>query len=296
MQDALPRANPALAAALTVLASALVAGTTLLAKALGQDSLGPALHPFQITFGRFAFALIALLCAAAVVRARLMPTNLPMHGLRVALGFTGVTLMFAAAARIPLADATAISFLNPVFGMIAAVLFLRETSGPWRWGAACVALIGAMILLRPTGAAVELGALLALGAAVALGLELAVIKTLSRSNGAFQVLIASNTIGTAFAVIAVLGVWSAPTPAQWAALAGIGALMISAQACFINAVMRADASFTAPFWYATLIFAALYDLVIFGVRPDAVSLIGITVILAGGLTLAWREGRAARTL
>ncbi len=292
------RAAPApfAAALLTLTASALVAGTTLLAKALGTGSLGPALHPFQISLGRFAFALLALMCACAVLRPRLRPVGLPLHALRSGLGFAGVTLMFAASAMIPLADATAISFLNPVIGMIAAVLFLRERTGPWRWIAAGIALTGAMILLRPSSAAIHPGAVFALGAALALGCELACIKRLSRDNSAPKILVTNNVIGTTCAAVAASFVWTAPSGLQWAALAGIGVLMVSAQACFTQAVARADASFVSPFWYATLIFAALYDVLLFSVWPDAISITGITVILAGGLLLAWREAKAARTL
>jgi hypothetical protein len=64
------RPNPALAALLTVAASAFAAGTTLLAKALGNGSLGPALHPLQVSHGRFLFAFIAIGAAAAVLRPR----------------------------------------------------------------------------------------------------------------------------------------------------------------------------------------------------------------------------------
>jgi len=46
-----------------------------------------------------------------------------------------------------------------------------------------------------------------------------------------------------------------------------------------------------PFSYATLIFATLYDLAVFDVMPDALSATGAGIILAGGLLLAWREGR-----
>ena len=83
--------------------------------------------------------------------------------------------------------------------------------------------------------------------------------------------------------------WQSPTPAQWAALAMLGILMASAQACFVNAMARADASFVTPFSYLTLIFAALYDLVIFDVVPDAVSVSGAAIIVAGAMLLAWRE-------
>ena len=50
-------------------------------------------------------------------------------------------------------------------------------------------------------------------------------------------------------------------------------------------------TFVAPFSYATLVFAALYDFLGFGVVPDAVSLLGAVIILAGAAVLAWREGR-----
>ena len=65
------------------------------------------------------------------------------------------------------------------------------------------------------------------------------------------------------------------------ALAALGVLMAAAQACFVNAMARADASFITPFSYITLIFAALYDGAIFGVIPDAISITGAIIILTG---------------
>ena len=82
-----------------------------------------------------------------------------------------------------------------------------------------------------------------------------------------------------------------PNATQWAALAGIGVLMATAQSLFINAMARAEASFVAPFFYATLVFASLYDAMAFGVVPDVVSITGAGVILGGAAILAWREGR-----
>ena len=70
--------------------------------------------------------------------------------------------------------------------------------------------------------------------------------------------------------------------------------MACAQAAYVNAMARADASFVAPFSYATLIFAALYDALVFGTRPDAVSWLGALVILSGAGLLAWRETRLGK--
>lgn len=282
--------NPILAAMLTLIASAFVAGTTLLAKMLGTDALGPALNPLQISQGRFIFALVAIGTAAVVLRLKLTEISWRSHAMRSACGWGGVTLMFAAAAFIPLSDATAISFLNPVIGMLLAIPLLGERVGPVRLSAAAIAFVGAMILLRPTPDAFQPAALLALGAACALGLEIIFIKRLSGREGPLQILLINNLIGVSIASFAAVWVWIQPTLAQWLALAGIGLLMASAQACFVNAVARADASFVGPFFYATLVFAALYDFMVFGVQPDAISIIGTIVILCGAGLLMWREG------
>ena len=146
-----------------------------------------------------------------------------------------------------------------------------------------------MILIRPGADAVQIGALLALGAALMLGLEITFIKRLSGAEGTLQILLINNSIGLCIATAAVIWVWQAPTPQQWAALAALGLLMACAQACFVNAMRRADASFVTPFSYLTLVFAATYDFAVFGVTPTALSLLGAAVIIAGAALLAWRE-------
>ncbi|NOD46898.1 MULTISPECIES: DMT family transporter [unclassified Ruegeria] len=283
------RQNPALAALLIFAASALLAGTTLLAKALGTDALGPPLHPMQISHGRFLFAFLVIISAVAILRPQLKRPHWGLHIGRSSFGWLGITLMFASVAYIPIADATAISFLNPVFAMVLAIPLLKEGVGPWRWLAAAVALVGALILLRPTPASFQPAALLALTAAAVIGMELIFIKKLSGREIPIQILLVNNAMGLVIASVAVIAVWQAPTSEQWAALAGIGALMACAQACFVNGMARADASFVAPISYATLVYAAFYDFLVFDVIPDRISLIGSLTILTGGLILVWRE-------
>ena len=290
-----PRAqNPALAATLILCATAFIAATTLLAKSLGTDALGPPLHPFQISFGRFFFAAIVISAVVAAVRPKITRIHPWLHLGRTTFGWMGVTLMFASVAYIPLADATAISFLNPVFAMMLAIPLLGETVGRVRWSAAIIALAGACILLRPTPESFQPAALLALGAAAVMGMELIFIKKLTGREGPLQILLINNLIGVCIATVAVLPVWQAPTPAQWGALAALGLAMACAQACFVNGMARADASFVAPFSYATLVFAAGYDFIWFAQRPDLITIAGAGIILTGAALLAWREARLGR--
>ncbi|MGR3371312.1 DMT family transporter [Pseudooceanicola nanhaiensis] len=289
-----PETRPAAAVLLMLFGTAFLAMTTLLAKAIGAGHLGDPLHPLQVSHGRFLFALILFAGYALARRQRIRNPNLRWHGARTLCGWGGATLMFAAAAQMPLSDATAISFLSPVFAMLLAIPLLGERVGPVRWIAAGLALCGMLVLLRPTAGAFQPAALLALAAAVSMGAEAIFVKRLSGREPPLQILLVNNMLGLVIACLAVLPVWQAPTPAQWAGLAGIGAAMAVMQICYVHAMRLADASFVVPFSYATLIYAALYDAAAFGVVPDAVSWIGAAVIVAGGVLLAWREGMRRR--
>ena len=280
---------PLTAVVLMITATLFIAATMLAAKSLGTDTLGAPLHPLQISHGRFMFAFIGFITASAVLRPKIRAPNMRLHLARTIFGATGVTLMFAAVAFIPMSDATAISFLNPVFGMILAIPFLGEKVGRWRWLAAAMAFVGALILLRPGPDTFQVAALLALGAALAMGFELVFIKKLADREPALQILLINNAIGCVLMSVAVIAFWAPPTLAQWGVLVTLGLMMAGAQTCFINAIARADASFVTPFSYLTLIFAGLYDWAIFAQIPDWISVLGTAIIVSGAALLAWRE-------
>lgn len=280
---------PLTAVVLMITATLFIAAAMLAAKSLGTDTLGAPLHPLQISHGRFMFAFIGFITASAVLRPKIRAPNMRLHMARTIFGATGVTLMFAAVAFIPMSDATAISFLNPVFGMILAIPFLGEKVGRWRWLAAAMAFVGALILLRPGPDTFQVAALLALGAALAMGFELVFIKKLADREPALQILLINNAIGCVLISVAVIAFWAPPTLAQWGVLVTLGLMMAGAQTCFINAIARADASFVTPFSYLTLIFAGLYDWAIFAQIPDWISVLGAAIIVSGAALLAWRE-------
>lgn len=281
--------RPIRGAILMILAAALIAATSLLAKVLGNGLAGDPLHPLQISAGRFVFAFSALLVVAPFLKLRFGGTPWRLHFLRSLAGWLGVSCMFAAAARMPLAEATAISFLSPIATMMLAIPLLGEKVGPVRWSAAAISLIGALVLIRPGVEAIQLAALLALAAALLMGLEGVFIKRLSGMERTIRILFVNNFFGMTIAVCAAAFVWQPPTSDQWILMIALGLVMVTGQTCFISSMKCADASYVIPFFYATLVFAALYDFGIFDVVPATISLLGAAIIIAGALFLAFRE-------
>jgi drug/metabolite transporter (DMT)-like permease len=121
-----------------------------------------------------------------------------------------------------------------------------------------------------------------------MGLEAILIKQLSRTEPPVRILLINNAMASVIAIFAASFVWIAPSFIQWLMMAGLGA-MLGAQVLFIQAMRAADASYVMPFFYATLVFAALYDFALFGEWPDLWSQLGVLIIVAGAMLLIWRE-------
>ncbi len=281
--------KPLVAAGFVLSAAALVAGTMLLAKVIGSGAIGAPLPPFLVSFARFFFALIALTTAVIFLDIPKGRIHWVLHLARSLFGWGSATLLFSAAVFIPLSDASAISFSNPLFALILSCVILKERLKPWRIASALIGFVGALILVRPGSEAFQPAALLALGAAICMGCEVIAIKLLSEREAPLQILLINNLIGTCIAGAVAIFVWQTPTLPQWIALAGVGVLMVMAQALFIQALKRADASYVSPFWYATLVFAGLYDFISYHTVPDRISIIGAFIVLGSGAVLAWRE-------
>ncbi len=293
-----PSSSPLKAVIFMLIACLFMASTTLIAKTLGNSGvLGPdatKLSPFMVTAARFFFAAGVWIIVWKISGRRLQSPDYSLHLKRTVLGWATVTLIFAASAKMILADATAISFLNPLVAMVLAVFMLGEKVGPVRWFAAAVMILGAVILIQPGSDAFQLAALLALGAAFTGGVEVIYIKQLTNREPLLQVLLVNNLMGLCLALIPLWFIWSWPTQAQWLLLVMVGLCMATAQLFFISAIKGAEASFVTPFMYSTLLFAALLDFMVFGALPTSIGLLGALIVVSGAILLAWREGLAQR--
>ena len=71
-------------------------------------------------------------------------------------------------------------------------------------------------------------------------------------------------------------------------IAAVGHLMI------ILAYERADASQLAPLGYSDIVSATLLGYFVFGDLPDAVTWLGIAIVVASGIYISLRESRVRR--
>ena len=266
------------------------AAGTMCSKILGLMSSTNALHPLQVTHARFFFALIFISFLIFIRNKPIISTNLRIHFLRSSCGWAGVSILFTAVLFIPVSDATAITFLNPIFAMLLAVLFLNEKVGIYRWLGVLITFSGAILLIRPTS---NLGfnpiAVLCLLGAIIMGLEILCIKILSGREELPQILFINNLMATLIGTIPVIFVFQLPDLVQSVFLVSLGLFFLLGQFFFLNAMKASETTFIAPFFYSTLIFVMLLDFVIYNNFPDFISFIGSAIIVSGGTFIAYRE-------
>ena len=268
-------------------ASLLIAGTTILAKILGTTTLGPPINPMQISNARFIFAFILIFIFFITTKSKIIKPNYKIHLGRSVCGWIGISILFGASSIIPITDATAIIFTNPIFTMLLAIVLLGEKVKPIKWIAVIITFWGALILIRPENNIINhqfIIIILIIGAFV-LGLESIFIKMLTFKENPKQILLINNSIGLLISSIPICFIWTTPTTLQILAMLGIGSLMLCAQACFIQALRRSKAHFAVPYFYTTLIFVAIYDFFIFNITPDDISFIGASLIIIGGISI-----------
>ena len=208
--------------------------------------------------------------------------------------FTGLSCYFFAASMIPLADVTAISFTRPIFGTIAAVVFLGEIAHGRRWSAVFVGFAGAMIIIRPGFQAINPGVLFMLGSVMAQTVNTVVIKRLSQTEAPDAIAIYQGIVFAPMALVAALFVWRMPTAGDLMWLAGIGFLGAITQRAMPRAFAAADATVVISLDFLRLPIAALIGFVFFSEVPVIWVWLGATVIIAATLYIMHRESLAVR--
>lgn len=260
------------------------------AKKLGDNMPG-----FQIAWLRYILFFVFALWLAKRAGLSSPLSNQPSLQLRRAFCLLlSSTLFLLGLGRLPVAEATAISFATPAFVTILSIPLLREVVKRRRWTAVLLGLAGVIIVVRPGADAFTQAALFPLGSALCGALAVIFTRGIGDRDPLPTTLLWSSGIGL-FALTISSPAWFVPMASREVLVAGLmGTLYAVGQWLLVAAYRQCDASFLAPFSYAQVLFATVVGLVVFRSWPDAISLVGILLIALSGAYTLYREGILGR--
>jgi len=223
-------------------------------------------------------------------RSLLMRPVLVRNGAEVLATVSFITAL----SLIPLSTLSAVIQANPLLVTLGAALFLGEKVGWRRWAAIIIGLMGVLVILRPGAESFDPNILFAVLAAI--GLSLRDLATRPVPKSVPTTLLASYS----FAAVALAGAVMMPFFGGFVQPSGAdigfvtaGILMGMIAYFAITAAMRiGDISVVTPFRYTRLVFAFLIATLVFNETLDAMTILGVCIVVATGLYSLWREGRA----
>lgn len=275
-------------------------GILLMFVALGvftlMDTIGKYLSRWYpvpgLVWARYAINILMLLAFLAW-RGELRFVRTARPGIQVARGLLlgmATLFYFTALSRMPLAEASAIAFVLPLFVAVLAVPMLGERLDAGRLAAILVGLAGALVIVRPGAEAFTVYALLPLGMALMNALYQILTRKVAGVEPPLTSLFYGSLVGAVMFLPVLPFAWQTPQdPWHWALLMVLGLLATVGHFFLIRAFEFAPATLLAPFVYTQLLWTMLAGFLVFGDFPDGVSLVGMAIIVGAGLYLVGRQ-------
>ena len=272
---------------MVVLASALFAS---MHNTIRFVTVSEGLHPFEAAFFRNLFGLLVFIPFLVRQGLRVFYTKrIGMHLGRAGLNTVSMLCWFSALVLMPVADATALSLMGPVFVALLAIMFLGERVGPRRWLGIGLALAGGLIIIRPGFSEIGLGPGLILFAAILVSASKLMAKVLSGTESAATIVALLTCLMVPTTLVPALFFWQTPTLEQLALLALIGVFGTTGHLLYVQAYKIAEISLVEPALFTRMIWAALIGFVLFAEFPDLWTWVGGAVIVVGTTYIARRE-------
>jgi drug/metabolite transporter (DMT)-like permease len=249
----------------------------------------------QTAFFRAFFSVLMLL--PLMLNGRVKPWHSQRkvgHFWRTLMGTVSMVLGFYAVSMLPLADATALAFSQPLFSVVVAALIVGEKVRWRRWGATLVGFAGVLVMVRPGAGSLQPGAIVALANAMTVALSILLVKRLSDSESPLMILTQFAIFSTLLLVVPAIWVWRWPSAWGWALAVGVSASATVGQYFWVQAFKSGEMSAVAPFEYLRLPFAVFAGWLVWGEMPVIWTYVGAAIVIASALYIAHREHQLAR--
>jgi drug/metabolite transporter (DMT)-like permease len=242
------------------------------------------LSVFQVMLLR---SLIGLLLLAPLVHAAgglraMATTRLQAHGLRNVVHYGAQAGWLAALALIPLGHVVALEFTMPVWTAVLAYFFLGERLDARKAVVIVLGMAGVALIVRPAqGGEFSLGHLIALVAAIGFAISVTLVKSLTRTDSATQVMFWMLVLQSVIGAVPALAHWQTPVGMQWVWIVVVAVCGTFSHYCMARAMAHAEATVVVPMDFLRLPLTAAAGWALYAERFDLATLAGAALILAG---------------
>ena len=249
----------------------------------------------QVIWARYTGQTVIVLLVFLPRLGQVLRTRAPgMQALRSLFQFGATAFFFLSLGHIGLAEATALTDINPMLITLGAALFLGEKVGWRRWAAVVAGFIGILIVLKPGSGVFTAEAALPFAGAIMFAVYGLLTRLVGRDDPATTSFFWTGMSGAV--AITLVGIWHwepiAGRDIPWLLLLCLGAAC--AHFLLIKAYELAEASALQPFSYTQLVWVSIFGVTIFGETLAPNVALGGAIVVGAGLFTWWRSRQRER--
>ena len=265
---------------------------------------------WQLMFLRSILVVLILITWASLKRRSdiIRPAGWKWPIVRAFLMSCAYSFFYASLPFTTLAQAASCFFTAPIFTCFFAAIILKEKVGIWRISSIFVGFLGVLYIIQPGTSNMQAILFLPVLAGASYALGVVITRGFCTDHPALSLTITHNAFYALVGALMVTFIPILPIPIDvkvanpfvfsgWVQLTSSIIIMIGitslthilAMTSSIRAYQSAESSFVAPFEYTYLIFAMLIDYAVWQYIPSAQGIIGVTMIISAGVTIAIRE-------
>ena len=253
----------------------------------------------------FFRSLVSFLISAAIIKYRGLPllgNNRRWLLLRGTAGMLALTIFFFTLHKLPLAIASTLQYLSPIFTVLIASQLFREKVSKMQYFSSLIAFSGVIFIgfngltggftgQKPDLFWMGMGIL----SAVLSGIAYNAISKLKETEEPINIVIYFPMLALPLTGIWCLFDFTVPMGMEWLILLTIGIFTQIAQVCMTRAFLSTDTAIVAPFQYIGAIYALFSGWFIFDEKLELASIIGVCLVIFGVIIgTIFRAGKKRR--
>lgn len=253
----------------------------------------------------FFRSLVSFLISAAIIKYRGLPllgNNRRWLLLRGTAGMLALTIFFFTLHKLPLAIASTLQYLSPIFTVLIASQLFREKVSKMQYFSSLIAFSGVIFIgfngltggfsgQKPDLFWMGMGIL----SAVLSGIAYNAISKLKETEETINIVIYFPMLALPLTGIWCLFDFTVPMGMEWLILLTIGIFTQIAQVCMTRAFLSTDTAIVAPFQYIGAIYALFSGWFIFDEKLELASIIGVCLVIFGVIIgTIFRAGKKRR--
>ncbi len=196
-------------------------------------------------------------------------------------GTIALVLFFITLQKIPLASATTIQYLSPIFTATIAIFFLKESVKYFQWFFYAIAFSGVLLIKnfdpRVSIFYLVIGIIAAFGSGVAYNF----VRRLRDTEHPLVIILYFQIVGLVISTPLLFYDWKTPIGWDWLYLLFVGVFSLLGQIFLTNAFSRERAASVAIIVYAGLIYAISIGWLFFGETHTIYTYFGMLLVVIG---------------